>query len=83
MLDELGTDTVKWKVDGNQIIIMGNINAYVESKLIKDIFDLLGMREIIIERHINTEPATTRGDKPGKAIYMVWGTRGVNIITGD
>ena len=38
MLYDLSTDTVKWKVDGDQIIIMGDINAYVELKDTKDFF---------------------------------------------
>ena len=39
MLDDLITEAFKWKVYGDQIIIMGEINVYVESKDIKDLFD--------------------------------------------
>ena len=36
MMYDFITETVKWKVDGDQIIIMGDINAYVELKDTKD-----------------------------------------------
>ena len=32
MLDEISIETVKWNEYGDQIIIMGDINEYVESK---------------------------------------------------
>ena len=82
ILDDLSTGGFKWKVYGDQIIIMGDINAYVESKYIKDLFDRLGMRELIIKLHVKTGPDITRGGGVVKAIDYIWGTRGVNIIAG-
>ena len=37
--DKLSKETVKWKEDGDQIIIMGDINAYMESKDVEYLFD--------------------------------------------
>ena len=77
---DLRTEMLKWKEDGDQIITMGN--AYVESKYITDLFDKLGMRELIIKRHGKTITDTTIGNRLGQAIYGIWVTRGVNIIAG-
>ena len=83
ILYALITETIKWKVNGDQIIIMDDINAYAESKEIKDFFDSIGTRELMIERHGKTGKANTRGNRSGKEIYGIWGTREVNIVTGS
>ena len=54
----------------------------MESKEIKNFFDRLVIRELIIKCHGKTGSDTTRGNSPGKAVDGIWVTRGVNIIAG-
>ena len=45
---------------GDQIILMGDINYYKQSKKIRSFTAKLGIRELIIDKHEMMGPTTTR-----------------------
>ena len=48
---DLHDQKFQWKCEGNQIILMGDLNEHILSKKNITFFYYLGMRELIIERH--------------------------------
>ena len=68
--------------EGDQILILGDLNEYINSRRIRSFFSNLGLRELILERHGTNGPATTRSNTSQQAIDGIWATHGINISTG-
>lgn len=81
-LDDLRSEICKWKEEGDQVLVMGDINDPINSHKIRAFFAKLGMRELITEKHGTSGPATTRSNKSDEAIDGIWGTLGISIIAG-
>eukprot|EP00957_Ditylum_brightwellii_P003924 298933-Ditylum_brightwellii.AAC.1 len=81
-MEDLKHHSQKWKEEGNQVIVMGDINEYINCSSIMAFFKHLDMRELISERHRKKGPASTRSNKSGVAIDRIWATLGVSIIAG-
>ena len=64
---DLHDQKFQWKCEGNQIILMGDLNEHILSKKNITFFYYLGMRELIIERHgkkAQKIKAATKADNP-------------------
>ena len=81
-MQDVQSAIVEWKKDGDQVIVMGDLNEYINSNSIKIFFDRLDMQELIIERHGENGPATTRSNKSNEAVDGMMGTLGLKIIAG-
>eukprot|EP00957_Ditylum_brightwellii_P211960 15366810-Ditylum_brightwellii.AAC.1 len=82
ILVDLREDIEKWKQDGEQVILMGDLNEYVGENNVRTYFQQLGMRELITEKHGLQKCATTRGNKSKQAVDGIWGTMGIKIEAG-
>eukprot|EP00957_Ditylum_brightwellii_P025074 1897309-Ditylum_brightwellii.AAC.1 len=75
-MDDIKHHIQKWKEEGDQIIVMGDINEYIHCISIMTFFKHLHMRELISERHEGKGPATTRSNESRLAIGRIWATLG-------
>jgi hypothetical protein len=57
-LKDLSKCIASWKEEGDKLIVMGEFNEDIRANCIKNMFQGLGMREIILERRGNTAPNT-------------------------
>eukprot|EP00957_Ditylum_brightwellii_P122100 9312106-Ditylum_brightwellii.AAC.1 len=71
LVDDLKRHIQKWKEEGDQIIVMGDINEYINSSSVMAFFKHLDMSELISERHGGKGLATTRSNKSGQAIDRI------------
>eukprot|EP00978_Attheya_sp_CCMP212_P034895 scaffold148991_cov39-Attheya_sp.AAC.1 len=46
-LDDVCTDIAVWKLEGDQVVVMGDFNEDVRTEPLKSMFAKLSMREII------------------------------------
>eukprot|EP00957_Ditylum_brightwellii_P019556 1475011-Ditylum_brightwellii.AAC.1 len=76
LMDDLKQHIKEWKMKGEQIMIMGDINEYIHSNSISAFFDNLDMREFISERHGKKGVATTQSNKSRQAIDGLLATLG-------
>ena len=61
---------------------MVDLNEHTLRKKITAFFYYLGIRELILKRHDKKSPATTGSKKIRQPIDEIWGTNGINILTG-
>jgi hypothetical protein len=80
-LDDLGSLLDQWFQQGDQLLVMGDINEFVLSRAMRKFFSDHHLRELIVDRH-GKGPATTKSNEKGEAIDGIWGTPGVTIKAG-
>ena len=71
-----------WTSEGDQIIIMGDLNKYFYSHKLRIHLSKLGLRELVIEQHGPEGPTITKPNNKNYAIYGIWGSPGLSIIEG-
>ena len=80
-LTDLGVLLKEWHGQGDQILVMGDLNEYVRSRQLRKFFSDHHMRELITDRH-GKGPDTTKSNESGVAIDGIWGTPGITIKAG-
>lgn len=73
MLQELCEQILNWQNEGDQIILMMDANEHVDFAHIKDVFEAIGLREAIIEKHKEDSgyaPTYQRGQDPIDGIFI-------------
>ena len=78
MMDDLHEEVVKWKEEGDSIIVMGDFNEDVRNDYCKQWRDNLGLKDVVLERlGENLMPAThIRGSEP---IDSIWTTANIEV----
>ena len=78
-LSDLSENVNTWKRKGDQIILMGDINKYIQSKKISNFATKLGPRKLITDRHGPEGPGTTGDKKKKQAIDGIWVSTEITI----
>eukprot|EP00957_Ditylum_brightwellii_P192201 14630673-Ditylum_brightwellii.AAC.1 len=73
-LKDLALDVKKWKLEGDQLIVMGNMNEDITTDSIGEWCNSLGLRELIIDRHGYQCHPTVKSNLSGIPIDGIWGT---------
>ena len=78
MMDDLQVEVVKWKEEGDSIIVMGDFNEDVRNDYCKQWRNNLGLKDVVLERlGENLMPAThIRGSEP---IDSIWITANIEV----
>ena len=71
-----------WTSEGDQIIIMGDLNKYFYSHKLRIHLSKLGLRELIIYKYVPEGPAMTISNKNNQAIDIIWGSQVLRIPEG-
>ena len=79
-LEDLREEVQTWIEQGNQLVIMGDVNESVFGARIVNFFEEFDMRNIIFERHPDPNPPRTHLASPeGRVIDGMWATRGITV----
>ena len=72
ILEDLGTEIQSWMAEGDQIIVMINLNDDVTSSLAATKLNSIGLQECITSRHIDETPLRTyiKGTKPMDGMFF-------------
>ena len=73
MLQELCEAIKEWQEEGDRIILLMDANENVSNDHMTEIFDALGMKEVILDRHQESQdlqPTYHRGSEPIDGIFI-------------
>lgn len=80
LFTDLAASIYEWIDDGDQLLVMGDWNVDVREHTLTDFFAPHGMREVLLERHGESAPATCNmGSSP---IDGIWATSSLDIARG-
>ncbi|MGL5936571.1 MAG: endonuclease/exonuclease/phosphatase family protein [Cetobacterium sp.] len=82
-LEDLKKEIQRWREEGDQILICGDLNHDVSSPTIVAFFEELEMSNLIYERHEGDEaPSTYYRGNTGSVVDGIWGTPGLAASYG-
>jgi hypothetical protein len=71
--DLLLVEVMKWKEEGDRLILAGDMIEDVSTGLTNAFFTALGLREVILERHAkHSPPATNKNNNSRQPIDGIW-----------
>ena len=79
LMENMSDQITTWNNDGDQLIIMGDLNAHIYSQKVRTYLSKLGLRELIIEKHGTEVPCTTISSKRIQVIDSIWSYQGLTI----
>ena len=80
LFEDLFVEAVKWKKEGDHLIIAGDVNEDVRTGLTNEFFTALGLREVILERHAKkSPPATNNNNNRREPIDGIWASRELDV----